>query len=432
MTDFIELLGLPFLVCLTMIGILGHLGIHVLKREIIFIDIALAQVVAVGAITAHLLFHVHGDSIVSYICAFSFALMAAAFYSVVRRKIVQIPLEAVIGVTYAIAAAAALFLVGIAPGGHLHVHEMLAGSMLWATWKDLLVCVVVFSAVGFGSYIFRKPFARISNDYEAAVQERLKVVWWDFLFYSLLGLVITVAVGIAGVVVVFALLIIPATASAVFASGWGRRLVITWGIGVCATAAGLAFSYSLDFSVGPAIAMFLGFALILCAILKALPRGIAAAVTCIAVLGLAVLFLFGRPAGLSVGHHGGVVESPGAGSPEDTTSHASTTQILETPTLEQIERLDDLEKIEELLEEAVGADIACGLVIRTLNLNPRAGARLAIGYLRDNPPCFFFQQVADRLDEIAQKPVGFNPEKSFHSEVNQKAVTEVKKLFGLK
>ena len=268
MTELIELLGLPYLACLLMVAILGYLGIHVLKREVIFIDIALAQMAAVGAIAAHLVFHVHGDSVLGYLCAFGFALAAAAFYSVVRRRIVQISLEAVIGVTYAIAAAAALFLVGIAPGGHVHVQGMLAGSILWATWKDVILCAIVFSVTGFSFYLLRSPFKKISEDYECAVRGGMKVVLWDFLFYSLIGLVITFAVRIGGLVVVFAFLIIPATISALFSSRWGTRLIIAWGTGAAASLGGLLFANFLDFSVGPSVGLFLGIALVMAALFR--------------------------------------------------------------------------------------------------------------------------------------------------------------------
>ena len=262
MEHLIQLFSQPFLVCLTMVVILGYMGIHVLKREVIFIDIALAQIAAVGAIVAHIAFKAHGDSLFGYSIAFGFTLAASAFYSLVRRKVNQIPLEAVIGVSYAIAAAAALFLVGIAPGGHIHVQHMLAGSILWATWKDFLLCIFVFSAVGLCFYIFRQPFKEISDNYETALKKGTKVVWWDFLFYALFGIVITLAVRIGGVVVIFAFLIIPATISALFSSNWGRRLVISWAIGIGATIAGLLFADRFDFSIGSAISLFLGVALV--------------------------------------------------------------------------------------------------------------------------------------------------------------------------
>ena len=147
----------------------------------------------------------------------------ATFFAVVRRRVTQIPLEAVIGVSYAIAAAAALFLVGVAPGGHVHIQEMLAGSILWATWGDVLWSTVVFAAVGLCFYLFRRPFRAISENYKEAIARGYNTLGWDFVFYAMVGVVITVAVRIAGVVLVFTFLIIPATLSAGLASMSRRR-----------------------------------------------------------------------------------------------------------------------------------------------------------------------------------------------------------------
>ena len=266
----ISLLGLPFVVALEMIVIFGYVGIHVLKREIIFVDIAMAQVAAVGAIVAHLAFSAHGDSVTGYAFAFGATLIVGSFYSLARRRNIGIPLEAVIGVTYAIAAALALFLVGVAPGGHVHIHQMLAGSILWTTPRDVVLCGGVFAAAGLCFYIFRKPLTRISDDYEGAVRQGMNTAAWDFVFYVLVGVIITVAVRIAGVIVVFAFLIIPATLSAMFARDWGKRLIITWIAGGVATSIGLLFANAFDFSVGPAIALFLGVALVLTASLRQL------------------------------------------------------------------------------------------------------------------------------------------------------------------
>lgn len=266
MPPIIQILGLPFLACILMGSILGHLGIHVLKREVIFIDIALAQIAVVGSIAAHLAFEVHGDSIIAYICALCCVLLAAAFYAVIRNKISQISIEAVIGISYAIAAAGALFLAGIAPGGHIHVQQILSGSLLWTNRWDIVLSLSVFSAVGTCFYLFRKPFNRLSNNYEQAHAEGLKTAMWDFVFYVLLGIVITLAVQIAGIMVVFAFLIIPATISALFSSRWGIRILISCAATAVASAAGLLFAYYLDFSIGPAVALFLGGELILAAL----------------------------------------------------------------------------------------------------------------------------------------------------------------------
>jgi len=266
MPQIIQILGLPFLACILMGSILGYLGIHVLKREVIFIDIALAQIAAVGSIAAHLAFKIHGDSTVAYISALGCVLLAAVFYAVIRNKIFQISLEAVIGISYAIAAAKALFLVGIAPGGHIHVQQILSGSLLWTSWWDIVLSLFVFSAVGACFYIFQKPLNRLSNNYEKAHAEGLKTAMWDFVFYTLLGIVITLAVQIAGIVVVFAFLIIPATISALFSSHWSIRMLISCAAMAVASVAGLLFAYYLDFSIGPAVALLLGVELIIAAL----------------------------------------------------------------------------------------------------------------------------------------------------------------------
>ena len=263
MVQLVQILGLPFLACVIMGGILGYLGIHVLKREVIFVDIALAQIAAVGSIAAHLAFEAHGDSLVGYVCSLGFVLLAAAFYALVRRRVIQISLEAVIGISYAIAAAGALFLVGVAPGGHVHVQTMLSGSLLWATWVDVITGLALFSAVGFAFFIFRKPFKQISYNYDNAVAAGMNVVWWDFLFYALLGVVITLAVRMAGVVAVFAFLIIPATISALLWPNRPGRIIITWLASIVASIGGLLFAYYLDFSLGPCVVVFLGGLLII-------------------------------------------------------------------------------------------------------------------------------------------------------------------------
>jgi len=235
---------------------------------VIFIDIALAQIAAVGSIAAHLAFEVHGDSIGAYICSLGCVLLAAAFYALVRRKVTQISLEAVIGISYAIAAAGALFLIGIAPGGHVHVQTMLSGSLLWATWRDVISALVLFSVVGTAFFAFRKPFNQISDNYNSAVMKGMNVVWWDFLFYALLGMVITLAVRIAGVVAVFAFLIIPAAVSAMIDINRGLRMFVAWIVAILASIMGLLFAYFLDFSVGPSIVLFSGSVLVVVAILQ--------------------------------------------------------------------------------------------------------------------------------------------------------------------
>ena len=269
MAQLIQILGLCFVMCLIIGAILGYFGIHVLKREVIFIDIAMAQVAAVGSIAAHLAFEVEEETLISYLFSLGCVLPIAAFYALARRKIIQISIEAVIGISYAITAAAAMFLIGIAPG-HAHAEEMLAGNLLWVTRQHVISCLIVFCPVAFCLYIFRKPLFKISENYDGAIKEGMKVIWWDFVFYSLLGIVITLAVRVTGVITVFAFLIIPATTSALFSPRWGPRIFIAWTTASLASMAGLIFAYYLDFSVGPAVVLFLGGILAICGLLSKL------------------------------------------------------------------------------------------------------------------------------------------------------------------
>ena len=266
MSDMMEILLLPLLACALMTAILSFLGIHVLKREVVFIDIALAQIAALGAIAAHLALGAGQDSVLSHGCALGATCLAAAFFAYARRTVMEIPLEAIIGVTYAIAAGATLFAAGVATGGHVHVQQLLAGSILWATWGQILSALVAFALVGVCFFLCRRPFDAISEDYENARTRGVKVARWDFLFYALFGVVITLSVRMAGVVVVFAFLIIPATASALLSTREFPRLMMACGIGITASVMGLLFAYKWDYSVGPAVALFLGLGLALVAL----------------------------------------------------------------------------------------------------------------------------------------------------------------------
>ena len=268
MSEIILFLLPPLVACVTVLGLLGYLGMHVLKREIIFIDIALAQIAAVGATFAHVYLGTDESSFWAYLCAFGFTLLASLFFSQIHKRITQITNEAIIGVTYAIAAAAAIFILAMSAGGDVHMEHMLTGSILWAQWTDIGTIAILFGGVGLFHFLFRKQFIRLSESCGAGAASGSRAVWWDFLFYLSMGLVITFSVKIAGVLVIFAFLIIPATFSALFAESWGRRLLILWIVGVVSVIFGLLLSYFLDFSTGPAVISILGLALVVAAIIR--------------------------------------------------------------------------------------------------------------------------------------------------------------------
>jgi zinc/manganese transport system permease protein len=422
MHHFIDLLGLPLLACVAMTLILGYLGIHVLSREIVFVDIALAQIVAVGAIAAHLVFGVHEHSPLTTVASLVLALGAAAFYALARRKVLQISQEAVIGVSYAIAAAAALFLVGIAPGGHVHTQHMLAGSILWASWRDIVVCVLVFATVGICFSLLRHPFHRVSSDYDGAIRDGMKVVAWDFLFYALLGVVIAFAVRIGGVVVVFAFLIIPATTSALFTARLGRRLLITWGGGILGAVLGLLFAHRLDFSVGPSVALFLGVELALAGLWRRSSPLVAGTVAAVVTVGYVAL-LAAAPAHVPRG-------LPETAGPTPTEAATETSVAPGEPSSEvrpgSIEGMTTGGELAALFETAGDPKTRRDVVLRALEVEPRCGAQLALRYLREDPPLFFRQGVVDGLSELGDEPLEWDVMQPFAASVNEEAVARLR------
>lgn len=260
MSDTIVVLSMPFFACALLALMLGYLGIHVVKREIIFVDIAMAQIAAVGGILAQLLFEVHDDSIVAFLFGMAMIGLAALFFATARTHLRQVSLEAIIGVTYAVSAGLALFLVGMAPGGHMHVQKLLSGNLLWTNRGDLQWMAAVFTPTVVILVLAHVPLARLAK---GPRHPQHRTLIWDMIFYLVLGSVITLAVRLAGIVAVFAYLVIPATLSLLFDLGWVARVLVVWGVGVLASGAGLILAYQLDFSVGPSIALCLGLALIL-------------------------------------------------------------------------------------------------------------------------------------------------------------------------
>jgi zinc/manganese transport system permease protein len=265
--QFISIMGLPLLGCFLMAAVLSFLGLHILKREIVFIDIALAQIIAVASISSHIFFGAHGDSAAGLLLTGVSIVAAAFFFSIVHYKHIGLSLEAVIGVSYAIAAAAALFIVGIAPGGHIHVQHILSGSILWISIPDIRGLVMVFAAAGVLFYMFKKPLTAASTDGCALPRGGRGLFWWDFMFYLLAGIVIAASVRQCGVVLVFSFLIIPATASALFSSSWIVRYLTACALGCGASLCGLGFADLYDFSAGPSVAFFMGALLIVCIII---------------------------------------------------------------------------------------------------------------------------------------------------------------------
>lgn len=276
----IEFMFAPFVACLLLIGINIYFGIHVIKREIIFIDIAMAQIAALGSTVAmilHLTGHEHaghahdGPGIISYFFAIAFTTLAAVVFTLLKSRKLPIPLESLIGIAYAVAATGAVILLDKAAGGDVHVHEMVAGSILWVSWHQITELFVVFVLVGLFHYVFRKKFTSLTDAYNKENNNSHNLVW-DFLFYASFGIVVVHSVQVGGILTVFAFLIIPASISALFAENWLTRILIGWGLGTVVTICGLYLSWVMDVPSSPTVILFLGIALLFAILLKALMR----------------------------------------------------------------------------------------------------------------------------------------------------------------
>jgi zinc/manganese transport system permease protein len=273
MLEMLTFMAAPFAACLILVGVHGYLGLHVLLRQVIFVDLALAQIAALGAVVAMTQGHAPGSP-ASFAYSLGAAVLGAVLFSLSRsrRGESKVPQEAIIGITYVIASATAILVADRAPEGAEHIKELLAGTILWVTWPTVIKDLVVYSAVGLFHYLFRRRFILISEQPERAYEQGISVRLWDFLFYLSFGVVITLSVEIAGVLMVFAYLVAPAIIALGSSDRWGVRITLAWAVGFLASALGLIASYKVDFPSGPAIVCTLGLFLVLFGAFRALRR----------------------------------------------------------------------------------------------------------------------------------------------------------------
>jgi zinc/manganese transport system permease protein len=266
MMELLELMVAPFAACAVLVGIHAYLGLHVIQRKVIFVDLALAQIAALGATFSFLLgMSPHGRG--GYLFSLGFAVVGAAIFSLTRVRHERIPQEAIIGIVYAVAMATAILVADRAPEGAEHIKESLVGSILWVTWPTVLKTAAIYALVGGLHLLLRRRFFQISFEPERAFAEGRRVRAWDFIFYVTFALVITSSVAIAGVLMVFSFLVIPAVIATLFATRVGVRLAIGWTVGIAACLLGLVSSYRFDMPSGPTVVASLGLALVLAGLL---------------------------------------------------------------------------------------------------------------------------------------------------------------------
>jgi len=268
-----EFLKWPFFASLILTGIHAYLGVHVVERGVIFVDLALAQIAALGATIAILIgMDPHGQG--AYWLSLTFTFIGAAIFAFARTRRGHIPQEAFIGIAYAVASATAILAMSKATGETEHLKDMLVGNILAVGSHEVKKTAILYGAVGVFHYIFRRKFLLISTNPAAAEAKGLRVRFWDFLFYAAFAVIVVSFVRVAGVLLTFAYLIVPAVCAVMLTDGWMQRLIIGWSITALASLIGLAASYKLDLPTGAAIVCATGLLLaIVAAIATFRPRG---------------------------------------------------------------------------------------------------------------------------------------------------------------
>jgi zinc/manganese transport system permease protein len=261
-SDLLALMWAPFLMCLVLTGIHAYLGIHVIAREVVFVDIALAQIAALGATAAFLVGFDPGDP-GSYWFGLIATILGALVLALTRSRTRHVSQEAVIGVVYAVSSAAAVLLADRSPHGAEHLRTMLVGSILAVRGPDVVKVAALYAAVGLFHWCCRRPFFLISMDPGTAYREGWRVRLWDFLFYASFGVVVASSVRVGGVLLVFSYLIVPALAGIAVGGTVSTRLLVGWAFGTGVSLVGMFTSALLDLPTGATVACMFGLLLLL-------------------------------------------------------------------------------------------------------------------------------------------------------------------------
>jgi zinc/manganese transport system permease protein len=268
MAEFFQYMTWPFLACLVLTGIHAYLGLHVIERQVIFVDLALAQIAALGSGFA-LFLGLSMESSSSYWVSLGFAVMGAAVFSLTRFRKERIPHEAIIGIVYAVSAALLVMVLSRVGEGDEHIRQMLVGNILLVPRSEVLKIFLIYSAIGLFHFLCRKPFFLITRSPAEAFEKGTPVRLWDFLFYISFGIVVTSSVRVAGVLLVFSYLVVPAACAVLFSGSMRTRLFLGWGFGFLASVAGIVLSYMLDFPTGASIVSVFGVLIVVTALLRA-------------------------------------------------------------------------------------------------------------------------------------------------------------------
>lgn len=271
MIDFMQIMGLPLAACLVLTGIHAYLGLHVIQRQVIFVDLALAQIAVLGTSCGFLL-GLDLDHPLSYALSLGFTVAGAALFAMSRFRRQLVPQEAIIGIIYVVASSLTVILLGFSGEGTEHIRQFLIGNILLVGWRDVIKILSLYTGVGLLHYFCRHKFFLITNDPQRAFQKGLNVRLWDFLFYMSFGVVVTSSVKMAGVLLVFSFLVIPAVCAMILADRLRSRLLIGWVMGTLGSLLGMIVSYFADLPTGAAVVCIFGTLLLIVALVR--PRAV--------------------------------------------------------------------------------------------------------------------------------------------------------------
>ena len=271
MIDFMQIMGLPLAACLVLTGIHAYLGLHVIQRQVIFVDLALSQIAVLGTSCGFLL-GLDLDHPLSYALSLGFTVAGAALFAMSRFRRQLVPQEAIIGIIYVVASSLTVILLGFSGEGTEHIRQFLIGNILLVGWRDVIKILSLYTGVGLLHYFCRHKFFLITNDPQRAFQKGLNVRLWDFLFYMSFGVVVTSSVKMAGVLLVFSFLVIPAVCAMILADRLRSRLLIGWVMGTLGSLLGMIVSYFADLPTGAAVVCIFGTLLLIVALVR--PRAV--------------------------------------------------------------------------------------------------------------------------------------------------------------
>ncbi len=263
----------PLIAVLILPWLLVYLGLHIVRRGVIFVDLALAQTAAFGTCIS-LMFGYDVHDWQSYAFSLGFTFVGAVLLTFTRSKDQKVPQEALIGIVYVVAAAASILALTRSAGGNEELQRSLVGELLVVTPSDVMKTFGLFVAVGVFHLIFRRKFLAISENPAAAAAGGLNIRWWDFIFYMLFGIVVTSFVHIGGVLLVFSYLVVPAVCATYVVSSLRAKFAVGWGIATLASLVSLFITARVDLPIGAAIVCVLGLVLLVFLVIRKIIRKI--------------------------------------------------------------------------------------------------------------------------------------------------------------